>query len=70
MNLFQAISGFFANYFLVGQQAAKEREQQGPGGRAYDKWLADNGYEAQYQAYMKAHGTNEGFLYKDPGNPP
>lgn len=70
MNIFQAIGSVFSLVFLEGRRAAEEREQQGPEGRAYDKWLGEHGYEAQYQAYMKAHGTNNGFVYKDPGNPP
>jgi hypothetical protein len=71
MNIFQATYSAFASWLLAGKRAQQESEQQGPEGRAYSKWLKDNGYEAQYQAYLKAHNdSNEGFVYKDPGNPP
>lgn len=61
----------FASFFLEGERARTEAEQQGPEGRANSKWLDENGYEAQYTAYRKAHnGSNEGFVYKDPGDPP
>jgi hypothetical protein len=47
------------------------RESRAGANAAYSKWLAENGYEAQYQAYLKAHnGSNEGFVYKDPGDMP
>lgn len=71
MNPFSAIASVFASWFLEGNRAREESEQEGAQGRAYEKWLAKNGYEAQYQAYLKAHGgSNDGFIYKDPGDPP
>lgn len=71
MNPFSAIASVFTSWFLEGKRASDEAEQQGPQGRAYSKWLDENGYEAQYTAYLKAHnGSNNGFVYKDPGSPP
>lgn len=71
MNPFSAIASMFASWFLEGKRASDEAKQQGPEGRAYSKWLKETGYEAQYTAYLNAHnGSNEGFVYKDPGNPP
>ena len=70
MNLFSALFDLVAGVFLTAKQAQDERDQQGPEGRAYDKWLAEHGYDGQYQAYYKEHGTHDGFVYKDPGDPP
>lgn len=61
MNPFSAIGSLFASWFLTGQRAAEEREQQGSEGAAYSDDL-----KAQYDAYYKAHGTSEGFVYKEP----
>lgn len=61
MNIFGAVFSVFADVFLTGRQAAAERQQQGPAGVAYDEEL-----KRQYDAYYKAHGTADGFEYKDP----
>jgi hypothetical protein len=70
MNPFSAFLNLVGGVFLTGQQASQEREQQGPQGRAYDKWLDEHGYEAQYQAWVKTHGSPDGFVYQDPGDAP
>ena len=45
--------------------------KDGKGDPRYKAWLARYGYEAQYQAYRQDHdGSNEGFVYKDPGDMP
>lgn len=69
MNIFRAIWGLVKLWFWTEEQGKKEREQMGPEGRAYDKWLDKHGYEAQYQAYFKKHGTHDGFVYKDQDYP-
>lgn len=71
MNPLSAVAGFFANFLFAGSQEAEDRKQGGAAGAAYEKWLNDNGYPAQYKAYLKAHnGSSDGFVYKDPGDYP
>jgi hypothetical protein len=57
-------------FMLITALLWSKKEGEGSDPR-YEAWLNKYGYEAQYQAYRKAHnGSNAGFVYSDPGDMP
>lgn len=68
-NIFLKIISF-PFIFVTALLWSKKDGEEGSDPR-YEVWLNRYGYEAQYQAYRKAHGgSNEGFVYKDVGDMP
>jgi hypothetical protein len=67
MNLILKVIQFPFVFFISLLWSSKDQR----GDPRYEAWLNRYGYEAQNHAYLKAQGgSNEGFVYKDPGDMP